>query len=299
MDKMTPSLKLFIGIFVLLFNVFPVLAGDDDKSKEENALLWQISGNGLEKPSYLFGTIHLICAEDMRFSAEVEASFAAAEQLVLEIDMSDPAFMFDIQQLMYMGNDKRLADLLEPEGYEKVSRFFADSLGMDIGMLERVKPFFLQGMLYGQILGCQPEAYEQKFVEMALEGNKKVLALETLHLQMELFDQIPYEKQAELLLEIIEDYDESKNSFFELVDIYKREDIEAAYALIRKSDTGPESFEDALLIQRNKNWIPMIEKMTKNKSTFIAVGAGHLAGEQGVIKLLRERGYVVEAVDKY
>ncbi len=295
---------LFLATYLLLslFLVIPGFGlGREDPGKKkvvkmENSLLWQISGNGLEKPSFLYGTIHLICEQDMQFTPEIQASFASTDQLVLEINMMDPEFLIDIQRLMFMQDDKKLADLLGPDDYSKVKSFFSDSLGMDLQLMERVKPFFLQGMLYGQILGCQPEGYEQKFMEMASDANKNVLALETLQLQMELFDQIPYQKQAALLLEIIVDYEENKQEFFELVNTYKKQDIEGAYQLIKKADAGPESFEEALLTKRNMNWIPMIEEMAKDKPTFIAVGAGHLAGENGVINLLRQKGYQVKPV---
>jgi uncharacterized protein YbaP (TraB family) len=127
--------------------------------------------------------------------------------------------------------------------------------------------------------------------DMAIEG------LETIKYQMSMFDSIPYEDQAKMLVEAVKGGDEeAENTLDEMIELYKNQDIDGLYELIMAEDSDMENFEDILLVTRNKNWIPKIEKFASQKPTFIAVGAGHLPGKQGVINLLKAKGYTVRPI---
>jgi uncharacterized protein YbaP (TraB family) len=263
-------------------------------AQQDKGLLYEISGNELTKPSYVFGTFHIMCAEDYLMSEIIKQKFT--EQVVLELDMDDPQMMVQMQQQMFMKDGKSLKDLLSKEDYDEIGNYFTDSLKIPFQMLDKVKPFALTSMLYPKILGCPIQSFEMDFVKLGKAEKKEILGLETVTDQMGVFDAIPYQKQAEDLVGAIEDMDDSKAEFDKLVATYKTEDIDAIAKIIAEEDNGYAEYTDILLNNRNQNWIAKISDFAKKKSTFFAVGAGHLGGKEGVVNLLREAGYTVKAV---
>lgn len=278
---------------------------------DENSLLWQITGPGLKAPSYLFGTIHMIPAEDFVLNPATRQALEQAKVVAFEIDtedMTNPMAMFSMLGKMYMNNDTTLSDLLSAEEYTMVSAHF-DKLGLPLSFLKRVKPMFLsvlaaEDMKDFQMGGGDNEkimSYELELTRMAKEQEKDIQGLETIEYQMSLFDSIPYGAQARMLVEAVqaEQAPATGNagdaSFARMVEMYKNQDIIAMQGLMDE-EGGIAGYEDLLLVNRNRNWIAPMSKLMKEQTTFFAVGAGHLAGNQGVIALLREQGFEVKAV---
>lgn len=262
----------------------------------QSSLLWEVSGNGLVTSSYLYGTIHLICENDIKIAEAVQKVLLMSEQLVLELDMTDPDFLKQYQKAMVMDEGSNLRKLLSKEDYNIVTKFFKDSLDINLQEVGVVKPYYITNMMYSKILGCQPKPYELELVSMAIRDSKPVKGLETIQQQLDVFNKVPYKKQAEMLVESIKDFKKTKLMYQELLNLYKQQDIGGAYQLVKNTKTGLEDFEELLLIERNKNWIPVIEGMTKEKGTFFAIGAAHLAGEAGLINLLKQKGFEVRPI---
>lgn len=263
----------------------------------DNSLLWKVSGNGLEKPSYLYGTFHLLCPGDLQIDDKVTKAFNKSDQLLLELDFDDPTVMPTIQQNMMYKDGTTAKSYLNEDEYKMVKGFFSDSLNMPFERLQTIKPFFLSSMTMMHFLGCQPASFEQKLTSMAKENSIEVKGLETVKEQLSFIEDIPMDMQKKMLLENMEAYDESKEMFDKMVKHYLEEDIDGINDLMDKymSDEYAE-FKEQLLLKRNKNWVPDIEKIAGKNSSFIAVGAGHLPGEDGLIDLLQQAGYKVEAV---
>jgi uncharacterized protein len=262
---------------------------------EENSLLWEISGKNLARPSYLYGTMHIMCAEDFKVTQQMHEKFAVAGKVYLELDMDNPGMLFKTMQLSLLQNGT-LKDLFSESDYAKLNRFVSDSLGMPMLLLNKMKPFALMSLLYGKVLTCsKTESYEQTFVEMAKAQKKEVLGLETPEDQFSVFDQIPDSSEARMVMEFINNFEDQRQEFRKMVEAYKNQDIAELY---RQMSNSPDmaGFEDELLIKRNQKWIPVMETAMQAGSTFFAVGAGHLPGQHGVIHLLRDKGYDVKAV---
>lgn len=288
-------INLFIcGFLLLVLGSF--ISRNQEPEETSNSLLWEISGKDLLTSSFLYGTIHLICKEDLILSEPVLKSLIKSEQLALEINMSDPEFSVEFQKAMIMQEGSNLRKLLSKEDYDLVFNFFQDSLGINLQEVSVVKPFFMNSMLYNKILGCQPQPYEYELVKLAVKNAKPVTGIETIQQQLDLFSNIPYKKQAQMLVESIRNFDQTKEMYKELLSLYKKQDIEGAYNYIKSSTSGLEDFEEMLIIERNQNWIPIMEKMATEKATFFAVGAGHLGGEKGLIKLLQEKGFTITPI---
>ncbi len=263
---------------------------------QQNALLWKVSGNGLTKPSYVYGTIHVICPKDYFMTDSTKAAFQKAEQVYMELDMDDPSMMANMTKTMLLTNGKTMKDYLKPEDYLLLSDYFKQKMGMSLDQMAGMKPFTLMSMLYMTLLSCQPQSYELIFTQMATNAKKELLGLETVEFQMGVFDQIPYEKQAELLADMVRKKDDSSKEFGDMVALYKKQDLAGLLKLMDNSEWDFNGYEDILLANRNASWIPLMENAMQEKATFFAVGAGHLGGSKGVLELLAKKGYTVKAV---
>jgi uncharacterized protein YbaP (TraB family) len=264
----------------------------------ENALLWEIKAPGASKPSYLFGTIHLICPADFALSDSLKSAVSKTEQVALEIDMDDPAMMATMMKTMNMKEGNTLTKLISESEYTKLAKFYKDSVGVGIAMFEKAKPFVLMGPLFNSVLACQPQSYEMSLVELAGKQKSEVIGLETLEEQMAIFDTIPYKDQVKMLLTLIDSLPQARKEFKDLIALYKSENISELYQMTLKSEFGMESNQDIMLFDRNKKWISRIQKLIADKPTIFAVGAAHLGGEKGVIALLRKEGYTLRPILK-
>ena len=262
----------------------------------ENSLLWEIKSPGQSKPSYLFGTIHLICPADFSLSDSLKSAIAKTQQVALEIDMDDPGMMAAMMKTMNMSNGNELKKLLTEPEYAKLNQFYKDSVGMGIAMFEKAKPFVLMGPLFNAVLACQPQSYEMSLVELAGKQKSEVIGLETIDEQMAIFDSIPYKDQAKMILMMIDSLPQARREFKGLVDLYKAQKVNELYTTSLKSEFGMDGNEEVMLFSRNLKWISKIKKIITDKPTLFAVGAAHLGGEKGVISLLRKEGYTVQPV---
>ena len=264
----------------------------------QKGLLWEISGNGLSQPSYVFGTIHLICPDKFFIPKGTEEKLKVAQQIFLEIDMDDPQMMMKTQKLMMSSDGKKLKDLMKESDYKIFSEYFKKNVGMDVGMFGSAKPMLYMSFAMMKSTGCpMPKSYEEYFVKEAKTEKKEVLGLETIEEQMAVMDKATTEQQAAWLMEIVNEAENGNNTYKQMIDLYTKQDIEALTKMISEQMVGMKGMEDEMLDKRNQNWIPVIEQNIKQKSTFFAVGAGHLGGEKGVLKLLQQRGYTVKSFE--
>ncbi len=262
----------------------------------ESSLLWKIEGKNLTQPSYLYGTIHLICPSDFVLTDTLKGCLQQTEQLTLEIDMDDPGMMMAMMKSMSMREGKQLKDLLDTKDYNRLTAYFKDSVGMSIAPFERAKPFMLMSVLLNRVLTCQPQSYEMSLMGLAKKQKSEVVGLETVEEQMAVFDSIPYTDQAKMLITLMDSLPQARQEFSKMVAVYKKQDLAGLYNLTLESDFEMENQQAVLLTDRNKRWIPIIEKQVAEKPTFVAVGAAHLGGEEGVIALLRKEGFSVVPV---
>ena len=264
-------------------------------NKDNNSLLWQVSGNGLQHPSYLFGTFHLLCKDDIHFSDQLKAALKSADKIYMEMDMDDPATMLAGLLLINMKDGKTLKQLYSEEEYKKVSSFFSDSLHMPLTFIGSMKPFFLEAMLYPKMMPCKTvSGVEEELIKFAKTDKKEIKGFETMEFQAAIFDSIPYKEQAQELLKSIDSLQANKKEFDTMLMVYKSQRISEIESLFSKSESGMEAHQDILLNDRNKNWIKQLKNILKDTSVFVAVGAGHLVGKLGLIALLKKEGYTVE-----
>ncbi|MDI1255093.1 MAG: TraB/GumN family protein [Flavobacterium sp.] len=282
-------MKYFLSALIAFFFVH------SNAQQLEKSLLWKISKKGV-KTSYLYGTIHATC--DSVLDKNVETAMKATKQLYLEIDMDDSGLQAAMMKDMNMKDGQTLDQLASKEDYEALSKFMEDEMEIPIQYIKSIKPFFISAMFIPKILDCPMQSVEEHLMKIGKSQHEDIFGLETVEEQMHVFDAIPYKDQMDELVKSANDnLANDKKDFQEMLAIYKAKDLDKMLEMSEISENKLTSkFEAELLTNRNKNWIPRIENIIKNTPTFFGVGAAHLGGENGVIKLLRKQGYKVEAV---
>jgi uncharacterized protein len=266
-------------------------------SKDDNTLLWEISGNGLKQPSYLFGTFHMLCKEDIHFSKNLNDAFAYSNEVYFEMDLDDPANTLGGIFFMNM-KDKTLKDLYTEAEYTKVSTFFKDSLKTDISFMKKMKPMMLEALLYPRMMPCKnPTGVEMELMTIAQKQKKEIKGFETIQFQASIFDSIPYAEQAKALLKDIDSSALAKVFFAKMVNIYKAQQTDKLVELMNDETFGETQNNDMLLKNRNQHWVKQLKDILQKQYIFMAVGAGHLFGNDGLIKMLRKEGYVVRGIE--
>ena len=285
-------------LFVALSIIFYCSCSAQPKpiyNKNNNSLLWEVSGNGLKEPSYLFGTFHLMFKDDILFSTQLTNVFANVDKVYMEMDMDDPAILMGGVLLMNMKNGTTLEQLYSAAAYKKVSSYFSDSLHLPLAFIQQIKPFFLEALLFPKMMPCKSiSGVEEELVKMAKLKKKEIRGLETMDFQAAVFDSIPYQKQAIELLKAIDSMAVYQSEFDAMTAVYKNQQLAAMENLFNTTSFGRQDHQDLLLYDRNNNWVQQLKLIMPQTKVFVAVGAAHLIGKKGLIALLRKQGFSVK-----
>lgn len=290
------------GLFLVFFIFFSEnILFAQAPNADENALLWKITGKGLKAPSYLYGTIHIIPKKDFFLTDSTISALNQADNVAFEFNLKKELKLLPQIRLMFkmkMRNDTTLSMLLSEEDYAIV-RHAVEKKRLPMRLIERVKPMFISDIVSSDFTANKDAmtSYEMEFLARAKKQDKKISGLETARYQIGVFDKIPYGIQAQMLVEELKKNDQSDKEYKRLVRLYKRQDLEMLGKMVIGDEENSENgFNDALLDTRNRNWIPVMERLMKKHKMFFAVGAAHLIGEKGVVSLLRKQGYTVTAI---
>jgi hypothetical protein len=273
------------------------------EAESGTSLLWKISGNGLEEPSFLFGTIHLIPKDDFFTGAAIEKAITESRTLVMEVaDINDLGASMGVTSKILLDSGT-IADHIDSTRFRLLLAAVEKHMGLDsvsfMKQFGRMKPFGLYTitMQMEDITSKDMKSYEKYFMERAFHHDLPMDGLESIDFQMSLFEKISFEDAVDMLLAGFEEKG-ADGGYTEMVEVYKKNDLDTMLEMMTSSgdllmDNNREDFLDG----RNKAWIPRIEKLIQQGPCFIAVGAAHLPGEQGVIQLLRKQGYDITPLE--
>ena len=291
--------------FIILMGISGASAQEDkpfliqEKQESPHSLLWEISGNDLDEPSYVFGTIHLICNEYLEIEESLISALEQSDKLALELDMTDQEQMAQIQQLSMNEGGHNISSDLDPDVVEQLDNLIRPVMGVGMNQAGMMKPFVLQSMVMMARLGDKCEdgvtSYEEVLMELASEHDLEVAGLETAEFQISLFDNIPMDEQLEQLEKLVTDEDFVTDQFDKLFGHYISEDLKGMYQLFQEDEVWVQ-YKDDLLDTRNQAWISDMEELMTEQPVFFGVGAGHLPGQKGVLQLLEDEGYTVQPV---
>ncbi len=281
--------NLFKSAIVIITSVFG-LSTNAQTEQTENSMLWEVSGKGLTKPSYLFGTIHMICESDFIMRPKVKEAFDKTTKLALEINMADANEMEYLQKAA-MGTEL-LSKKLSPAQLTELESILQEKGGMSVKQVDNYALTTVMSFLSMKSFGCENlKFYEMELMAKAKENKIDIIGLETAKAQMEFFSQAYTEDQLFGFFKSING-DETKA----LVQNYVNENVSGVYQNVTDKRFMDAKSKNWLLDVRNTNWAKKMPELMQKESVFFAVGSGHLDGETGVINLLRKAGYTVKPI---
>lgn len=289
------------GLCLLLTIIFLSGPLHAQEKKSEKALLWKISGNALKEPSYLFGTYHLLGEKFLEEVPETKKPFAQAKGVVVETVL-DSSRMVSLTMTNGMMKNKKISMLLSKQDFALVDSMLQASSGYTLAMFDSFKPIQvgilislletqrLNGELLRKYAGTPLDIY---FARTGEKTRKTVTALEPLELQFDiLYNHFTEEEQANQLVDMVKKHGLVTKVSAELFTLYIQKDIQGLARLMESSDDFTGNI-DHLVKDRNRNWVTVLPGLMKSGSQFIAVGAGHLPGPDGLIELLKKEGFTV------
>ena len=286
--------RILLSVCIALFFALPASA----------QLLWKISGKGLSKPSYLFGTHHLIEKDRIKNFDKMLGLVSQTDAVVGEMDMTDVTSMqAKIMQSAVMPG-KNIKQMLNTDDYALVDNEFKQLMGVGLDQLGAFKPMLLQTMyarlIYfrSQNIDKQPEAVDVVFQKKAKENNKYVIGLETIELQSAImFDSLPLNRQVEILVKSVKDKQKGIDLYKRLNEAYLAGNLKKIEDLDKEDDDLTPAERKPLYDNRNANWLKQLPALLTKQSCFVVVGCMHLVGETGLLLQLKQAGYKVEAVE--
>ena len=301
-------MKKIIFTLPLIFATLGVQGQNSDKFT--GALLWKITGNGLESPCYIFGTHHLADTAFAESYPGLLEALIGAVQVVGEIEMSEMATAQNAMMMhaaMPAGTTYR--SLLSPADYERLDALLKDQIGAGLDQIGNFKPAMISNIIAMRLMSEAMPAYnplthvsiDQYVQDKGKANGAKVLGLETANDQIRaLFYADPLETQAQALICSLGEMKHGKESVLKLNEVYAAGDLFGAYEMAFDDPENPcpmsEESAAALNKDRNDKWIDQLPGIFADGPAFVAVGMLHLCGEEGLLCRLDRLGYAVEAM---
>ena len=271
-------------------------------------LLWKVSGNGLGRPTYIMGTYHFAPASMIEKIPGMEQAFEGCDVVVGEInkeEMMNQDAQMKMGMAMMAPPDSTLDKLFSPADYaivESVFNKYFSNMGVKLSQMNMLKPGAISVQMQAmQAVKHFPNFNENELIDMAVqtranEMGRPSIGLETINEQIDLLFNGSLTKQAEGLLEACKKDELFTVQSSALVEAYMAQDLAKIESIMTDPELGGDDAEamDALIYDRNRSWVQKLVKMMPERAALVCVGAGHLPGNQGLLQLLRDRGYTVE-----
>ncbi|MGJ1496153.1 TraB/GumN family protein [Sphingobacterium spiritivorum] len=283
------NLVAFIAVVCFLINS----AFAQTSSVQEKSLLWKIEGKDLEAPSYLFGTVHMLARKNFEMSAKAIDAMDKTSRVYLEINMAAPNLAEESQK--HMMSDKTISSQIKPEEIALVDEVLGKKLGITLAQVDKIKPMFLIAMIMQKSFTEPMASFEEEIIKHTKQEGKTIEGLSSIEEQYSFADKIFETSDLPSYLKSMDEFDiQSILSY--IYQLYKEENIAGMDELLLKyTSSNPETYRQLLPV-RNHLWADRMPALMSEAPTFFAVGSGHLSGEEGVINLLRQKGYTVTPV---
>ena len=275
------------------------IAQTTEETRSNKQFLWEVESP--QNTIYLLGSIHLLRKTDYPLSQSFQDAFDDAETVVFEVNLADSSSHRTqtlILQKARPDQGESLQASLSPETYD-LAQQSASELGLPIAAFNQLEPWTFALTLVSfklQRLGFESRhGVDRHFFEQATKAKKDIIALETLEEQLDLLDQLSAEEQEKFVHQTVLDLDNLEPILGTLVDAWKSGDITALEHLLFNSFQEYPELKAKFFDERNQRWVQQMEPWLQDDQDYlIVVGAGHLVGENSVIQLLQEKGYMAE-----
>ncbi len=270
-------------------------------------LLWKVSGNGLGRPSYIFGTYHMAPSSMIDRIAGIDQAIEACDVVVGEVE-KDSLMSSEVQarmaKAMMAPSDSTLDKLLSPQGYaivEKVFNKYFGTMGVKLSQMKNLKPSAISTQMQAmQAIKYFPNFNANDLIDVAVQARandegRPSMGLESVQEQIDLLFNGPLTEQAQGLLEACKQDEFFQAQSVALADAYMAQDLNKLFAVMTDATKGDsEEIMEMLIYKRNRNWAQKLNVMMPERAMLVCVGAGHLPGDKGLLQLLRNMGYTVE-----
>lgn len=282
-----------LGFAALLSMNFITAAAQNKNTTNDNSLLWEVSGNGLTKPSYIAGTFHILCNKDFDIKPKVWNALNKSDNFVMEINYTDQNEIAAMQKTM--SADKKISEQLTPGEAKELDKTLAE-YGTNLKSIDSHSSQALYSLIATKAIPCpknEVKMYEIELLKSALQNKKSVDGLEKVDDQVYTIGEAYDLKAVISQLKLGNEYAITSRK---MIEAFKNENLKDLDQLIRDPRFMNKRQEKLVLTDRNKKWAEKMPEMMKKQSTFFAVGSGHLSGDNGLIALLKSKGYTVKAV---
>ncbi|MDM1367991.1 TraB/GumN family protein [Myroides marinus] len=281
-------MRKYILVSILFFTSIVSIFGQEVLDK---SLLWEITGNGLHKPSYIVGTIHIMCKDDFVLTPKVQRVIDRVDNLTLEVNFTDPKEIVEIQKSM--NNQVSLTRNLDEDNRKELVELLINEYGLSNSEVDSISSLGLMNLMTNKELQCEVVSYDVELIMLGMKKGKNFGGLEHGKEQLELFNKAFSVKEIVRQLKL---KDESTDNLTSIIEAFKNEDMNKLYELGTDPQFMPIEVKSIMLDNRNKTWVEKMGRIMLIESTLFAVGSAHLGGQVGVIELLRKKGYDVAPV---
>ena len=278
-------------------------------------ILYRISGKGLESPSYIVGTYHLAPSSFADSIPGMKSAIEGTQQVCGELDLMDafkPENTARMMKARMLPEGVTLSSLLTAEQLERLNALLLEVMGSNLkdeafaAQVENITPVALSTTLsltayMKEMPSFNPmDLIDNHFQTLALQNGKSVKGFETVDFQMGVLYDVPLEKQVDDLMCLVDNFEEAQKMANRITTAYFTQNLQQIDEVLEEESEmncgTTEEDEETLIYNRNRNWVDMMPEMMAEQPTLFVVGAAHLCGEKGVLKLLEVAGYTVEGV---
>tara|TARA_R110000737_G_scaffold345455_1_gene373978 strand:+ start:54426 stop:55304 length:879 start_codon:yes stop_codon:yes gene_type:complete len=287
-------MKVLLTILIAFFSGF--IFSQVKEIPAMGNVFWEISNKDNKNVSYLFGTIHLIDKDKYVLPKTVTKRLEKSDLVIMEIaNLDDQSGMMEMITL----KKGRMTDVLSKIQRDSLYDFTERKFGMDSSMFEssmgKFKPVFFMQLPYASLL-MRCESYDKNLNALAQMKDIPIEGLETAEEQLGYFDNLSSEMQAKMIMQVIHDTSDLKKTWNDMQELYLNQQVSDMLTFNSGGADVMQFYEKTLSSDRNLRWIKTLSTRLNEKSTFIAVGAGHLPGDEGLINLLRKEAFIVSPV---
>lgn len=261
--------------------------------KKKHTLLWKISGQKLKNPSYLFGTMHVRDNRAFRGIDYLKTCINSCDAFAAEFDLKD-ANTHQLQMAARLPEGKSLKDFINPRIYKKLDRLVFKETGQQLASFQYNSPILLFNLISeAQFKNDNQLALDSTLYNIAQEADKKLMGLETFKEQISVFSKVGIKEQCRSLKRIATNFKSFKKELKQTSELYIQGDIQK---LLKKTKRSIGNMRQVLLYERNVLMAKRFEEFALEQRLFAAVGAGHLGGQKGVLRLLKKKRYKITPI---
>ncbi|MCB0488817.1 MAG: TraB/GumN family protein [Cyclobacteriaceae bacterium] len=283
--------KIQLGLIALVLTLSSAIA--------QNSILWEVSGNGLANSSYLLGSLKFIGEKEYVLHREIPEKLKSVKIFAIE-DEVDHHAQHELNKALHFPKGESLATALSQEQYKKVVSFFTSEFNVPSKTFKKkfasLKPLALSIAMTRLSLHEGVKFYDIELLKMAKDYNLDTYSLEGIEREAQAFDAFPVEEQIKALMHSVENFEMQKSEYKKLEAAYTRGDIDKVFEYSLHPFENNETFIEEFYFKRNQEWLPKLERMFADRQAFVAVGVTHLEGDQGLLALLKEKGYTLTPI---